>query len=506
MMQLLMQRLILCMALSTLGAGCRSTIVSSPAQPQTQTTAQMPAEMPAEIPAEIATLSLVRTLEQKDVLSDNQYQLMVMSLQQLQQDLGGKPLAYSSLSRDQLRLSSELLSLIKVLNTQHGGAEVSNITTVAQLAQYLQHHLPMHDQVIRLRAMIQQYQSSSAIPWPKLTAKNYRLGQRHHQISQLKIMLQWFGDLPVRDNDTGSGSGGDGVEREMRTAIFDPDLIEGLKRFQRRHGLGATGQLNKATTNALNVTPTTRIRQMQTNLWRWFSLPAQLPERYLRVNIPQYQLMLYHAGELALKMPVIVGRADWPTPRLSTTLTRLTINPTWTPPTSIIRADLLPRHRQQPDFLNRQGFELHQGALTNPLRRAIPDPALQRLAPLLQRYRLVQTAGPRNALGQFRFLIVNTQAIFLHDSPAKYLFANSRRALSHGCIRLANANNLSDYLFKTDPKLHSINMQRLLRKDATQSFSLSQPLPVFITYHTSWVDSGGTLQLRPDIYHLDRGI
>ena len=146
MKQTLMPRMILCMALSTLGAGCRSIIVSSAPHIQTQRATLSPAPLLPTV--------------QKVSLGDNQYQLTVMVLQQLQQDLGGKPLTNSSLSRDQLILSPELLSLVQILNTQHNGVEAANVTTVAQLAQYLHHRLPMHDQVTRLRAMIQQYQSS----------------------------------------------------------------------------------------------------------------------------------------------------------------------------------------------------------------------------------------------------------------------------------------------------------------------------------------------------------
>lgn len=474
-MKIPIQRLILYLFFSMLGVGCGSTITNPAPQLSKETTAKTA------------------------VAADSQFDLSVMVLQQLQQDLGFKPLvqplvqpfADSSVPHTELKLSPELNSFFNKLTNQRPAA--IKVTTAEQLAQYIENYLPAHDQVIRLRSMIQHYQSFITTDWPTLTVTTHRLGQRHVEIGNLRAMLVQLGDLPA------------GLDDNYRAAIFDPAIIGGLKQFQQRHGLVATGQLNQATIKELNVTPEQRIRQMQINLWRWFDLPAQLPERYLRVNIPQFQLQLYDAGELAFNMPVIVGRADWPTPRLTTTLTRITIHPTWTPPRSIIRADLLPRHNKQPGFLNRQGFELLQGSATNPIRLKIPDPSQQQLAPLLQRYRLVQAAGPRNALGKFRFSIVNTQAIFLHDTPAKYLFANDSRALSHGCIRLADANRLSQYLFKTDSRLNRIDMDPILRGSATRSFALAKPLPVFITYHTSWVDSAGRLQLRPDIYHLEQG-
>jgi len=439
------------------------------------------------ITKQASPIATIATTATKMAVSDaRQYQLSIMALQQLRQDLGGQPFLNSSLSNPELILSAQLKSFINKLTKQRP-------STVAQLLNYTENKIPEHDQVIRLRAMIGHYRSLIDIDWPTLTITRYRLGQRHVEIGKLRAMLVQLGDLPTP------------LSNNYRTDIFDPTVIGGLKRFQLRHGLDATGQLNSATIKELNAEPVQRIKQMQVNLWRWFSLPAQLPEHYLRVNIPQFELQLYNAGELAFNMPVIVGRTDWATPTLSTTLTRITLNPTWTPPRSIIRADLLPRHNKQPGFLNRQGFELQQGSNINPVRLKIPAPQQQKLARLLQHYRLVQVAGPRNALGQFRFSIVNSQAIFLHDTPAKNLFSKDNRAFSHGCIRLADAARLSQHLFKTDSQLKTIDVDSILRGSETRSFSLTEPLPVFITYHTSWIDSMGTLQLRADVYQSDQG-
>jgi len=432
--------------------------------------------------------------------------LATMTFHQLQDDLGIKSTgrqqpkqpAAQSKKQASLNLSDELTSLIiniAKINKRPPDTELSRLASAIesnQLAQYIENILPQYDQVARLRAMIQHYKTLATGPWPTLTVKTYKLGQSSPQIATLRSMLTQLGDLAEQHNT------------KYRRAIFDPVIIESIKTFQQRHGIEVTGELNIDTITALNISPQNRIGQMQLNLWRWFELPPQLPQRYLWVNIPEYDLKLYNEGELALNMPVIVGKPKSPTPIFSTHLTRLTINPTWTPPQSIVRSELLPRHGRQPAFLKSQAFELHNGSRHNPSIQQIPDSTQQQLAGLLGQYRLVQAPGPKNALGQYRFSIPSNDAIYLHDTPAKYLFAKNHRALSHGCIRLADATGLSQYLFKTDSRLKAPAMKAALQRSHTKYFTLANPMPVFITYHTSWVDAQGKLQVRPDIYHLDK--
>lgn len=361
-----------------------------------------------------------------------------------------------------------------------------------RLGEYLDDILPSFDEIYRLRSMIGEYKKKAYVKWPTVSQQEFRLGQSSNKVKQLRWMLTLLGDLEQSELT------------RYREAIYDPMVIDGIKSFQRRHGLNVNGNLDKYTVEAINVTPLQRVEQMQRNLWRWISLSSPSAEKLVWINIPGYQLSLFEQGSLALQMKVIIGKPSSPTPLLSTHLTKLTVNPSWRPPASIIKSDLLPLNSKEPGYLNHKQFELHGIGLNKTHVIKLADIDAKLLPSLLTQYRLVQAPGADNALGKMRFTIVNTHSIYLHDTPEKQLFKSRNRALSHGCIRLENPVALSSYLVETDKRAREL--QKAVGENDTRHFSLSSPIPVYITYHTSWVDAEGKLQVRPDIYNLDMEI
>ena len=358
------------------------------------------------------------------------------------------------------------------------------------LSSYLDNILPPFDETYRLRGMIRAYKKKTKFVWPSVEQYEFRLGQSSDEVKRLRWMLTALGDLEHN-----------GLTR-YRESIYDPMVIDGIKSFQQRHGLNVNGNLDRETVNALNINPLERVKQMQHNLWRLMTWSATSDSgKFVWINIPGYQLTLYENRSVALRMKVIIGKPNSPTPRLTTHLTQITVNPTWTPPASIVRAELLPLNRKEPGYLNHQRFELHGIGINKTQVIKLEEIDSEQLPSLLSQYRLVQAPGDDNALGKMRFTILNRHSIYLHDTPAKQLFERNMRALSHGCIRLEKPELLSSYLMETIENKRGV--RKAMRGTATQYFSLVQPIPVYITYHTSWVDDSGKLQLRPDIYKLD---
>lgn len=389
----------------------------------------------------------------------------------------------------------DLLNRIKFVKDRGIGDESIKLLEAInndELSAYIASILPSYDEVLKIRRMIRVYKTQLDVDWPSVTRVNFKLGQSSKQVQRLRWMLTVLGDLENSELT------------RYREAIYDPMVIQGMKSFQRRHGLTANGELDEPTVQALNISPKRRVIQMQQNLWRWIMLPSSPPPKYIKINIPNYSLELFVLGELDLSMKVIVGKPSSPTPALLTRVTRMTINPYWTPPTSIIRSELLPLNSREPGYLNHKGFELHSvGKKDNPVVKLINIAPMQ-LAELLKEYRLVQAPGKDNALGKLRFTIPNTESIFLHDTPQKKLFEGDNLALSHGCIRLEKAGVLFEHILSTQDNAEEI--RRALGLPNTRYVSLSNAIPIFITYLTAWVDNRGKLQLRPDIYHLDREI
>lgn len=396
----------------------------------------------------------------------------------------------SELDRAYTNAAIYTLNKIKQTNSEIDSYEYLDILTMAQnnvLADHVTRLLPLYDEVSRLRGMIRHYKTIAKNTWVNIEASEFRLGQSNRNILRLRKRLVMLGDIEAIEGSS------------LRASIFDPSLIQGIRDFQKRHGIEENGNLDKMTSNMLNVTPQQRITLMQINLWRRFRLPSALPSRYVKINIPAFELKLIEKEDKVLDMKVIVGKPQTPTPTIITELTQLTVNPSWTPPWSIVRSELIPRNKRQPGYLKHQRFKLRR--LDDFTLMDIEDISSMSLNMLLANHQLIQSPGPKNALGRYRFTIPNKYTIFLHDTPTKSLFFYQNRALSHGCIRLSNPKGLSNYLMRDDKR--SAAVKKASSDKSTHSFKLPEPLPVYITYHTSWVDELGKLQFRPDIYNLD---
>ncbi|ARU15779.1 L,D-transpeptidase family protein [Croceicoccus marinus] len=99
-------------------------------------------------------------------------------------------------------------------------------------------------------------------------------------------------------------------------------------------------------------------------------------------------------------------------------------------------------------------------------------------------------------MGRAKFMFPNHLGIYLHDTPARDVFARSARYVSNGCVRLERADDLANFLSSSD----------LVFGDAeqpTRRVVLAQPVPVFIMHFTFWAE-GKTLSFHNDVYHKDQ--
>ena len=283
--------------------------------------------------------------------------------------------------------------------------------------------------------------------------------------------------------------------------VFDEPLADAVARFQRRHGLDDDGAVGPKTREALNVSAATRVRQIELNLERWRWLPQDLGERHLLVNVPGFSLRLSEHGEDVLSMRVIVGRVVRRTPVFSDTMRYLVFSPSWTVPPTILRADKLPALRKHPALAVEQGFRvlhLREGAWVE------VDPlTLDWSSVTPATIQLRQKPGPKNALGLVKFMFPNAFSVYLHDTPARELFAKSRRDFSSGCIRVERPAELAQALLRDDPVWTPEAIRAAMESGEERSVSLPKPIPVHIEYWTAWAGSDGVVQFREDIYERD---
>jgi murein L,D-transpeptidase YcbB/YkuD len=269
-----------------------------------------------------------------------------------------------------------------------------------------------------------------------------------------------------------------------------------LRHFQARHGLAPTGRLDPATVAALNVPVDERIRQIELSLERWRWQPRTTASRQVVVNIPTFELHAYQDGREALRMRVVTGQGDSPTPVFSREMTHVIFSPYWTVPPNIAATETLPAVLRDRAYLRRQNLEVVSGD-------RVVDPARVNWRSASRGLQFRQRPGARNALGGVKFLLPNPFHVFLHDTPEDGLFARPRRTFSHGCVRLEKPEALARWVLAGDTRWTERRIRAAMWRGREEHVALAEPIPVSITYFTAWVDDEGAVQFRPDVYRHD---
>jgi murein L,D-transpeptidase YcbB/YkuD len=283
--------------------------------------------------------------------------------------------------------------------------------------------------------------------------------------------------------------------------------VEGLKRFQVRHGLEPDGVLGRSTIAALRVTLTWRIRQIELALERLRWLPHLGDERVIALNIPMFRLWAWGtippSGVPLFGMDVIVGRAlSTQTPVFVEEMREVVFRPYWNVPRSILRGEVLPKLERDPDYLRLEDLEIVSGDGDGAPPVAPTADALARLKQGLLRVR--QRPGPRNALGLIKFDFPNRDDVYMHGTPAQELFARNRRDFSHGCVRVADPVALAEWVLQDQPEWPRDRILAATRGTATVRVRLSRPIKVILFYTTAAVmPEDGTIHFAEDIYRHD---
>lgn len=211
--------------------------------------------------------------------------------------------------------------------------------------------------------------------------------------------------------------------------------------------------------------------RLRANLERWRWMPRDLGERYIYVNVPSYRLALIDGGSEEAVFNVVVGARKTPTPQLALHAQSVVANPSWTLPPSVLKEGRW------------------QGKGYSVTRRA--DGSLM----------VRQAPGPRNALGRIKIDMPNPHAIYLHDTPQKAAFDRADRALSHGCIRVQNIEELAALLHDED------ELEDALTNPArTRVLQLESSVPVYIVYFTAEAQPDGTIRYLDDLYQRDQAL
>jgi murein L,D-transpeptidase YcbB/YkuD len=305
--------------------------------------------------------------------------------------------------------------------------------------------------------------------WPQLPAdvRNLKKGVQSPAVVLLKKRLQATKEYPA--NDT--------------TNIYSDSLEAAVKNYQQRNGFQPNGIINDSLVAAMNIPAEQRVQQILLNMNRSLWMQGTSDSNRIEVNIPSFMLYAYEGTNKAFEMPVIVGKEGSGTVMFSGNISQIVFAPEWNLPSSIVKNEILPAMKKDASYLKTHHMEVVGRNDSLPEIRQLP--------------------GKDNALGRVKFLFPNSFDIYLHDTPDKTAFAKTDRALSHGCIRVADAAKLAQYLLRDQPEWNQQKIAAAMNGAKEEKVSVKKPEAVLITYYTAWVDDSGALNFRNDIYGHD---
>lgn len=298
------------------------------------------------------------------------------------------------------------------------------------------------------------------------------------------------------------------VSPEMAN-VYDPALIQAVRKYQQRQGLNADGVIGKWTIDALNKSVQDRVCQIKINLDRMRAMSDILSkDRFVFANIPAFELDVMENGKSVLDMRVIVGRYKDKSPMLDELMEFIVFSPRWHVPESIAIKEEFGKLKEDPTKFKRRGMRMYKGNGQDKVEidYLSQDWSAVEIDASEFEYTFVQDAGRGNALGGIKFLFPNDESVYMHDTPTKPLFKKDIRAFSHGCIRIEKPVEMAEYLLKDDEKWTRERIEKESKRGDPMTVTLKEKLPVHIMYLTAWADEDGDAQFRRDIYHYDRGL
>lgn len=348
---------------------------------------------------------------------------------------------------------------------------------------YLNYLLPMEKRYKKLIKILKNYRLMDKFPKLAYTKETLKLGDSSSKVKHVKERLQISGDFPKN------------VSPDKK---FDETLRRAVISYQKRYLLKVTGEVDKVTTYYLNQPVSNNIQAIITNLDKTKLYPKHFEEEYIEVNIPDFTLRYYQKGKKILQKGLVVGRIDRPTPVFSDTMTYIVLNPTWTVTDNLIKRDLIPVLRENPDYLKENNIRVFRGKKEIEITQEMLDPYEHSDKPVP--YRFVQYPGENNALGRVKFMFPNKYHVYIHDTDNKSLLDRRYKIYSSGCMRVEQPFELVDILLKHSKKRY--NIEDILATNKPKTIGLKKRIPVHMLYFTVY-EEDGLAYFKNDIYLYD---
>jgi len=320
--------------------------------------------------------------------------------------------------------------------------------------------------------------------WPVVPAtKKLQLGVSDPDVVVLRKRLMVSGDLSTTAGISES---------------YDTYVDAAVKRFQARHGLPSDGVMGKYTYAAMNVSAQVRLGQLETNLVRLREMSGTLAPRYVMVNVPAAQIEAVENGRVVLRHTAIVGKIDRQTPLLNSKINEIIVNPYWNAPESIVRKDIIPLMRKDPEYLTKNNIRI-----IGPDGNEIDPTAIDWNTEDAAKYRLRQDPGSGNAMASVKINFPSPENVYMHDTPQQSLFSKLMRFDSSGCVRVQNVRDLVTWILRDTPGWDRQHFEATIKSGVNTPVAVVNPVPVYFTYISAWSTGDAVAHFRDDIYGRD---
>ncbi|MDQ0320578.1 murein L,D-transpeptidase YcbB/YkuD [Pararhizobium capsulatum DSM 1112] len=275
---------------------------------------------------------------------------------------------------------------------------------------------------------------------------------------------------------------------------YTPELVALVEGFQKENNLKPDGIVGKASIRLLTGGDTTadRINKVVIAMEQARWLPADLGSRYVFINQPAFTVSYHDQNKEQFSMRVVVGSKSNQTYFFEDEIQTVEFNPYWGVPQSIIINEMLPKLRSDPGYLDRLGYQVEVGG------RPVSSYDVNWYGST-NSVAVRQPPSSDNALGELKILFPNSHAIYMHDTPSKSFFARDQRALSHGCVRLADPRRMAAAVLGTTVD----DIAKQIAGGKNKGVQVPQRIPVYVAYFTAWPDKDGKVQYFDDVYERD---
>jgi len=352
---------------------------------------------------------------------------------------------------------------------------------------YLSSLIPMEKRYKKLVKLLKDYRVMDKFPKIKYSKSSLKPGDWSGRVVDVKKRLQISGDYPKNAD----------LDR-----TFGKTLEKAVITYQKRYLLKVDGKVDKTMTYYLNQPAKKNIQAIITNLDKTKLYPKSFESEHIEVNIPDFNLRYYKNNRKIMKMGIVVGRMDRPTPLFSDKIEYMVVNPTWTVTDNLIKRDLIPVLKEQPDYLQEHNFRVFSG-------KKEVEVNYEMLAPFINSdkrvpYRFVQYPGDNNALGRIKFMFPNKYAVYLHDTDNKTLLTRRYKLYSSGCMRVDKPFKLMDILLENAKKNYSrSDIENIIATNKPKTIRLRKSVPVHMIYFTAYEEDGLAF-FKHDVYMFDK--